>query len=207
MLEKIAIATGIIALVAMIAIAIALVWPWRVDATAKADTNEKTIAVGAGVEVAMLSASLAAILDGPGVLALHLRGKQLWRRVIPRVSPEALIAWLESRPKKKEEKPSWLMQRIDKSALPELGLRVLLDLREITLGGALTCGFADPILTGKTAAVLYPLAGLLGPFGELDVAFDWSGKRRIDGAFDLSFRVVPARVLVEVVRFARHHHT
>jgi hypothetical protein len=204
-LEKIAIASGVVALVLLIALAIVLLWPWRVDATAKADTNETMIAVGAGVEVALVSASLAAILDGPGVVALHLRGRRLWQRVIPRVSPEAILAWLESREPKKESKPNWLMQRIDKSLLPEFGLNVLMDLRELTLGGALTCGFADPVLTGKTAAVLYPLAGLLGPFGELDVAFDWSGKRRIDGAFDLSFRVVPARVLVEVVRFARRH--
>jgi hypothetical protein len=206
-LEKLAIASCVLAIVALLATAFVLLWPWRIDATAKADTNETTIAVGAGVDLAgIVSASLAAILDGPGVIAVHLRSRQLWRRAIPCVSIEALVAWLEGRePTKEPSKPNWLVARTDKSALPELGVNVLADLREVSLAGALTCGFADPILTGKTAAVLYPLVGVLGPLGEIDLAFDWSGKRRIDGAFDLSFRVVPARILLELLRFARRH--
>ena len=89
--------------------------------------------------------------------------------------------------------------------LPELGLRVLFGLRELSLRGAVTCGFSDPALTGKAAAWLFPIAGVLAPFGVIDVSFDWSGRSRVDGTVDISFRVVPARLAVEGLRFAWHH--
>ena len=35
------------------------------------------------------------ILGGTGVLAVHVRSRERWRRVVPEVSTEALLVWLE----------------------------------------------------------------------------------------------------------------
>ncbi len=177
---------------------------WRVELSAKATSTGGRIALGAGLEIAGVSASVAAILDGPGVVSIQWRGRERWRRAIPRVSLDALFDWLDAR-EPRESEPSWLLARTEKAALPELGLRMLLDLERPRLDGALTCGFADPVATGKTAAVLYPLAGVLAPFGTFDVRFDWSGKTILDGALDASCAVVPARVLWALAGFARRH--
>lgn len=204
---------GGIALLGVIAFVIIVVRSWPIEATLKATTSARAISIAAGFSFAGLSASAAAILDGPGVLAVHLRARQLWRKPIPHVSVEAALAWIDaqlSKPKETTRSRSsrlvdWLLARTDKSALPDLGLRVLGDLREVSLRGHVTCGFADPALTGKTAAVLYPLAGVLAPLGELDVDFDWSGANRLDADVEVSCRVVPMRAIFESLRFARHH--
>ena len=203
-------------LVVLVVLVVLFAWPWRVEATLKAITNESSISLAGGLEVAGLSASGAAILGGPGVVAVHLRARELWRRPIARISLEALLDWVDAL-LSKPASPSgvvgrvllrvknWLLPRTDLAELPELGLRVFLDLRDVSFHGAITCGFSDPALTGKTAAWLFPLAGVLAPLGVLDVSFDWSGRNRLDGAVDVSFRVVPARVAVQGLRFAWHH--
>lgn len=195
-------------------VAVAL-WPWRVEATLKAISGPSAVSLAGGLEVAGLSGSAAAILGGPGVVAVHLRGRELLRRSIAHVSVESVLDWLE-KPAAPRPSPSTasrfaqrakeaLLARTDLAALPELGLRVLLDLRDVSLHGALQCGFADPALTGKAAAWLYPIAGALAPLGTLDVTFDWSGRTVLDGEVELSFRIVPARVAVEGLRFARRN--
>ena len=214
-----ALCVALLALLALVALTapIALVaWPWRVEATLKATTSASAISLAGGLDVARLSASAAAILGGPGVVAIHLRGRELWRRPIPQVSVEALLVWIDelvSKPATKESVlgrlagrvKTWLLPRSDLADLPELGLRVLLGLREVSLRGTVTCGFSDPALTGKAAAWLFPIAGVLAPFGLLDVDLDWSGRDRLDGTVEVSFRFVPARVAFECLRFAWHH--
>jgi hypothetical protein len=191
-------------------------WPWRVEATLKAITNESSISLAGGLELLGLSASGAAILNGPGVVAVHLRARQLWRRSFPHVSVAALLEWLDELMSKPSTPPGklgrllhrakdWLLARTDTHQLPKLGLRVLRDLRDVSLHGTITCGFSDPALTGKTAAFLFPLAGVFAPLGLLDVSMDWSGKNRLDGSVEVSVRVVPARVALEGLRFAWHH--
>ena len=182
-------------------------WPWRVEATLKATTRESAVSLAGGLELAGLSGSAAAILGGPGVVAIHLRARELWRRPIAHVSVEALIDLLLSSPSKPKpaKKPTWLLSRTDVAELPGLGLRVVLGLRDVSFQGAITCGFSDPVITGKAAAWLFPIAAVLAPLGTLDVSFDWSGRDRLDGGVDISFRVVLARVVLEALRFARHH--
>jgi MFS family permease len=199
---------------------VGLVWllarPWRVEITAKAVTKGSAISLAGGVGFVGFSASAAAILGGPGVLALHFRGRERWRRPIANVSVDAFFAWIDellSRPKSPpgrlarlaKRAKEWVAPRTDLAELPDLGLRIVLGLRRPALEGAITCGFADPALTGKTAAVLYPLAGVLAPLGAIDVSLDWSGRTRLDGAVELSFGVVPARVTFQLLRFARYH--
>ena len=202
---------GGIALLGLIALAIVLLRAWPIEATLKATTSAR-ISIAMGVSFAGISASAAAILDGPGVVAVHLRTRQLWRKAIPHISVETALAWIEeqiSKPKAPKGRFSrfldWLVARTDKSALPDLGLRVLADLRDLSLGGHITCGFSDPALTGKAAAVLYPLAGVLSPLGRLDIDLDWSGTNRLDADVELSCRFVPARAIAESLRFARRH--
>ena len=203
----------IVALVALVAL---VAWPWRVEATLKATTSASAISLAAGLDVARLSASAAAILGGPGVVAIHLRARELWRRPIAQVTVEAFLHGLQellARPTTKksalrraaDRAQAWLIARTDVSDLPGLGVRVLLGLRDVSFHGAITCGFSDPALTGKTAAWLFPIAGVLAPVGALDVSFDWTGRNRLDGAASVSFRVVPARVALEGLRFAWHH--
>ncbi len=203
---------GGIALLGMIAFVIIVVRSWPIEATLKSTTSARVISVAAGLSFAGISASAAAILDGPGVIAVHLRARQLWKKQISHVSIEAALAWIEAQLSKPAEAPGrlsrfkdWLLARTDKSALPDLGLRVLGDLREVSLQGRVTCGFEDPSLTGKAAAVLYPLAGVISPLGRLDVDFDWSGANRLDADIEFSCRVVPMRAIRESLRFARHH--
>ena len=167
--------------------------------------------------MAGLSGSAAAILGGPGVIAVHFRARELWKRPVASVTVDAALAWLDellARPAKKDDGviarlltrvKDWLLPRTDLTSLPDLGLRVIGGLRDVSLRGAFTCGFADPALTGKAAAWLYPLAGVLSPLGTLDVALDWSGKTVIDGDAEVSVRMAPARVALEGLRFARHH--
>lgn len=205
-------------LAALAAMMIALVRGWRVEATMKVDTGESGIALGGGLELAGLSASGAAILGGPGVLALHLGARQVWQRRIAVVSVDALLAWLDARvtggpaeaPRTAagraiEHAKRWLLARTDLADLPSLGVELLLDLRDVSIRGALLFGSSDPVIAGKAAAWLFPIAGIVAPFGTLDVRLDWSGKNRLDGAVDLAFRFVPARVVLEVLRFARRH--
>ena len=100
-----------------------------------------------------------------------------------------------------------LLARTDMKALPRLGLDVFRGLRDVRVRGTLRCGFEDPTLTGKAAAVLFPLAALVAPFGTFEPSFDWSGRTVIDGGAEISFGVSPALVLREVLRFAwRHVH-
>lgn len=199
------------ALVTFVAVAL---WPWRVEATLKATSGPSAVSLAGGLEVARLSASAAAILGGPGVVAVHIRGRELLRRSIAHVSVESVLDWLEkpaaprtstTMSRLAQRAKDALLARTDLAELPDLGLRVLLDLRDVSLHGALQCGFADPAITGKAAAWLYPVAGALAPLGTLDVTFDWSGRTVLDGEVELSFRIVPARVAVEGLRFARRN--
>ncbi len=200
----------VVLLLALIALIALLSWPWRVDATAKALSSPSSISLAGGVDLAGFSASAAAILGGPGVVAIHLRGRELLRRPF---SLDALLAGRAGGPAEpaglagrlRRRGGAWLLERTDLADLPELGLRVLESLREVSLRGAFTCGFRDPALTGMVASWLFPLAGILAPLGVLDVSIDWTGRRRLDGAVELSFRFVPARLLLEGVRFVRHH--
>jgi hypothetical protein len=205
-----------VALVALAALIALVARPWRVEATLKATTSASAISLAGGLDVAGLSASAAAILGGPGVVAVHLRARELWRRPIAHVSVDSLLAWFDellSKPAAKESAlgrlagraKTWLLARTDLADLPELGLRVLLGLRDVSLKGTVTCGFSDPALTGKAAAWLFPIAGVLAPFGLLEIGFDWSGRDRLDGTVEVSFRFVPARVALEGLRFAWHH--
>lgn len=190
---------------------------WRLEATLKASTRGSVVSLAAGLSFAGLSASAAAILDGPGVLAVHLRGRQLWRKPIPRVSVEALLAWIDeliSTPVSKRESRigrilgrirQWLLPRTDLASLPELGMRLLTGLRAPTLGGSITCGFSDPAITGAAAAWLYPVAGVLAPLGVVDVAMDWSGKNILEGDIEASCGLVPVRGIYEILRFLRLH--
>lgn len=208
-------ATG--ALLSLAAFAVVVAWPWRLEGTMKAATSGSVVSLALGASLGGLSASAAALLGGPGVVAVHLRARELWRRPIPRVSLEALLAWLDDvLSKPKSDAPTflsrlfararaWLLPRTDTDALPGFGLDLLRTLREPRLSGALHCGFVDPAVTGKVAAWLYPLAGILAPLGVLDVRFDWSGKTRIDADAEVSCRVVFARVLWECARFTLRH--
>lgn len=205
--------------VAMLAALLALVLrPWRVEATLKATTHASQISVAAGLELAGLSGSAAAILGGPGVAAVHLRARELWRRSLAHVSLDALLSWLEERSASAASAPppglvgrlghrakDALLARTDLAELPELGVRVLLGFREVFLSGSIQLGSSDPAITGKAAAWLYPVAAVLAPFGTVEVSCDWTGRNVLDGTVETSFRVVPARVALEVMRFARHH--
>jgi hypothetical protein len=186
-----------------------VVRPWRGDLTVKAMTKEGLVSLAAGMELFGISTSFAAILGGPGVITVHLRSREVWRRSIARVSPDAVLEWLDATNEEKSERGGrlkrWLLARTDVAELPELGLRIVFDLRDPELSGAITCGFSDPVATGKTAAWLYPIAGVLAPLGRIDVGFDWSGKTIVDGNVHFSFGVVIARVLRELARFVRHH--
>jgi hypothetical protein len=204
---------GFVLLAALVAI---VVRPWRVAGKLKATTNESAASFAGGLDLAGLSLSAAAVLGGPGVVALHLGKRELWRRPISATTAAAFFDWLDevlSRPAAKkgalgrlvERTKSALLARTDVSDLPEAGLRVLFGVRDVELEGWIVCGFADPALTGKAAAWLFPIAGVLAPFGTLDVSFDWSGRTRIDGEMDVSFRFVPAKVARELFRFALHH--
>lgn len=204
------------ALLALGSVAALAFWPWRVEATVKAMTNESAISLAAGIELAGLSASGGAVLDGPGLVAIRFGKRALYKRSIAKVSVDAFLAWLDAwltkpaTPKGAvgrlaDRAKSFLLARTDTSELPELGLRVLSSLQDASFEGAITCGFRDPALTGKTAALLFPIAGVLAPFGMLDVSCDWSGKTRIDGEANVRFRFVPARVAGLGLLFAWHH--
>ncbi|HSO33256.1 MAG TPA: hypothetical protein VLT33_12070 [Labilithrix sp.] len=208
---------ALLALAVVAALVVAALWPWKVEATLKATTQGSVVSLAGGAGVAGLSASAAAILGGPGVLALHLRTRELWRRAVPQVSLEALLAWLDepAAPAKPPGRAArlakrakdGLLARTDTAQLPGLGLTVVRDLRDVALAGTLLCGFEDPSLTGKAAAVLYPLSALLAPFGTFEASFDWSGRTVLDGGAEISFRIVPARVLAALLGFAwRHVH-
>jgi len=198
-----------------VALVAAALWPWKVEASLKATTQESVVSLAGGAALAGLSGSAAAILGGPGVVALHFRTREIGRRAVPQITLEALLAWLEE-PSAPEDRPGLasrlarrakdgLLARTDTDALPRLGLALLQDLRDVSLHGTLLCGFEDPTLTGKAAAILYPLGALAAPFGTFEPSFDWSGRTVIDGAAEITFRVVPARVLRELLRFARRH--
>jgi hypothetical protein len=203
-------------LVAVVASITFMAWPFRVQAKLKMLTKSSAISFAGGVDIAGISVSTAGIAGGPGVVAVHLRSRETWRRAIARLSVDAFFEWLDAlvaRPAAPKGALSRLFSRLktalvartDVSDLPELGLRVLLGLRETAFHGAITCGFADPARTGKTAAVLFPIAGILAPFGALDLDFDWSGRTVVDGELDVSFRVVPAKVAFEGLRFVWCH--
>jgi len=208
---------ALVAAVAMAALAAAMLRPWRVEGSLKATTEESVVSLAGGLGAFGVSASAAAILGGTGVLAVHVRSRERWRRVVPEVSTEALLVWLEQ-PAPPQEPPGRLarlvapardalLARTDMKALPRLGLDVFRGLRDVRVRGTLRCGFEDPTLTGKAAAVLFPLAALVAPFGTFEPSFDWSGRTVIDGGAEISFGVSPALVLREVLRFAwRHVH-
>jgi hypothetical protein len=186
--------------------------PVRFEATLKATTKAGVVSLGGGVNVAGFSASAAALLGGPGVVAVYFRSRELWRKSISSVSVEALLVWLDKAADQPETPPgraarvvakvkAWLLPRTELSYVPDFAAQLLSDLDDLKLHGGLHCGFADPEITGKAAAVLYPLAGVLSPLGLFDVSFDWSGRTVLDGDFDLSFGVVLGRVLRETARF------
>lgn len=200
----------------------ALLRRWRATAKLKATTragqagHAGAVSLAGGIDVAGVSASVAAILGGPGVLTVHVGKRAVWRRSIPRLTVDALFEWLNARLSRPAPErgvlgrlvthtKDALVARTDMSGLPELGVRVFLGLHDVSFEGAITCGFEDPAVTGKTAAWLFPIAGVLAPFGTLDVRFDWSGRNVFDGELDASFRIVPAKVALEGLRFARHH--
>jgi hypothetical protein len=212
---------GIGTLLVLVLVTFIVLRAWPIEASLKAQTiGGMPTSLAAGVSLSGLSGSAAAILDGPGVVAVHFRTRELWRRTIPHVSLEVLLRWLDEQLSKEKEpdKPpgffarmakrifkDWLLPRTDLTALPDLGIRVLGGLKDVSLCGGFTIGFSDPAHTGKAAAVLYPLAGVLSPLGTIDLSFDWSGKNVLDGDVELSMRVIPARLLREGLRFARHH--
>lgn len=197
-----AIAIGAIAIV-LTSLSAFLLWRgWTCTVSFTAKTKEGLVSLGGGVELAGFSLSAAAILGGPGVVVLHFRSRELLRMPLPPPpSEQGFFGRLVTRIR------DWLLPRTDLDALPEAGMRMVLGLREPSMTGTVTCGFADPALTGKMAAVLYPIAGMLAPLGTLEMRFDWSGRTVIDADLEGSFRIVPARIARETVVFAwRHVH-
>jgi hypothetical protein len=216
-----------LAVTMLVAFVILFTWPWRVEATLKATTGEASsdVSLGGGLEVLglALSASGAAILGGPGVAVIHWRSREMWRRSIARVDLDALFDFLDRRDEDDDDEEEHekkkgissrlvrhtkdaLVSRTDPAGLPGLGLRIIRSLRDVSLRGAVLFGSSDPGVVGKTAAWLYPIAGVLAPFGTLDVSFDWTGRSVLNGDVEISFRVVPARVALEALRFTRHHN-
>lgn len=188
---------------------------WRLEASVKAQTQGR-ISLAAGASFAGVSASAAAILGGPGVVVVHFRSRELFRRTASEVTLDALLAFVDdklSQPPEPETRAGrlaarakeWALARTDVSELPGLGLAILGDLRDPSLSGSLVCGFSDPGTTGKAAAILYPVAGVIAPLGDFAIQMDWSGRNRIDGDLEASCGVVPARILREVARFSRRH--
>lgn len=211
-------AIGVPALLVVAFVVWALLRGYRVEASFKATTQASRVSLAAGASLLAFSASAAAILGGPGVVAVHFRSRELWRKQTADASLDALLAWIDGKLSEPEEPPSraarmvarakeWLFARTDMGELPALGGRILLDLRDLDFGGSLVCGFADPGTTGKAAALLYPLAGVLAPLGRFTIELDWSGRTRLDGGAELAFAFVPARILSALARFgARHVH-
>ncbi len=207
---------GIIAAVCVVVVTTLLFWRYRAEASLTAKTKGGLVSFGAGFELAGLTVSAGAILGGPGVAVVSFRKRELYKHSSSCVSVESVLAWIDgllSAPKKEPSRlvrllvgvKDWLLPRTDLEHAPELGVRLLLALRDLRIDGTIQCGFEDPALTGKCAAVLYPLAGMLSPFGTFDVGFDWSGRTVVDADVDASFRVVPVRMLLEALRFARAH--
>ncbi|MBS2015440.1 MAG: hypothetical protein JST00_21305 [Deltaproteobacteria bacterium] len=212
----IAIACAAIAFAACVLWLLLRGWPASLSLTAK--TKDGLVSLGAGLELSKLSVSAAAILGGPGVVVVQLGSRRLWQRNLERVTVEAAATWLEGlldAPPAREEKgrlarlatraKDALLARTDLGALPSLGTRILLDLRDPSLSGSVLCGFADPAITGKTAAVLFPLAGMLAPLGAIDLRFDWSGRTVLDVDVEGGCKVVPARIARQTAWFAWNH--
>lgn len=168
-------------------------WACTISFTAK--TREGMVSLGGGIELAWFSLSAAAILGGPGVVVLHFRRWELLKLSLPRVAPA----------EKKKSILDWLLPRIDVDALPETGVKMALGLKDPEMSGNVVCGFADPALTGKMAAVLYPIAGMLAPLGTFEMRFDWSGRTVVDADLEGSFRIVPVRIARETMAFAWSH--
>lgn len=190
-------------------------WPASLTLTAK--TKEGLVSLGAGLEISWLSANAAAILGGPGVIMVQLRSRRLYEKRLAGVTVEAALDWFESILDAPEKAPprflgrlatrakDALVARTDLGALPELGTRIALGLRDPSLGGTITCGFSDPALTGKAAAVLFPLAGMLAPVTSIELRFDWSGRTVLDADVEGSCRIVPARIAREAAWFVWNH--
>lgn len=190
-------------------------WPASLTLTAK--TKEGLVSLGAGLEISWLSANAAAILGGPGVIVLQLGSRRLYEKRLDGVTVEAALAWIESLLDAPDKPPpgyfgrlaarmkNAVVARTDLGALPELGTRIALGLRDPRLGGTVICGFSDPALTGKAAAVLFPLAGMLAPVSSIELRFDWSGRTVLDFDVEGSCRIVPARIAREAAWFVWNH--
>lgn len=211
----VAIALAVATVASIAALSWVLLRSWRLEATVKARTQGR-ISLAAGASFAGVSASAAAILGGPGVVAVHFRSRELFRKTASEVTLDALLAFVDqklSEPPEPETRvgrwaaraKEWALARTDVAGLPGLGLAILGDLRDPAISGSLVCGFSDPGTTGKAAAVLYPVAGVVAPLGDFSIQMDWSGRNRIDGDLEASCGVVPARILREVARFTRRH--
>lgn len=198
-----------LASLASLAALIAL-FPWRIAASVRALGTSKSVSLAGGVEVAVVSVSVAAVWNGPAVLAVHLLGRSLWKKT---TTVEALLSALSTpppatataAPSRGSRLVGWLVERTDLLELPDLARRLLGRLWSPHLRAGLLFGSSDPALTGRAAAWLSVIGRLLAPIGNIDADIDWSGSDKLDLSADLSFRCPPASLAWETGRFACLH--
>jgi hypothetical protein len=173
----------------------------------------QTFSGAGGLEIAFVSISTAVVWKGPAVLVVHVAGKQVFRKTLEPWKETPAGDEIE---KKKETPPSrvatWLQtwgkrmaSKVDHTALPSLARRLVGRLWSASLDGHLTCGFRNPAITGKLAAVMAVSQALLSPLGSIETELDWSGTNRVNGAFHLSFRVVPLLLGWDLLWFLVRH--
>lgn len=165
----------------------------------------KAWAFAVGAEFWVVRFTMAAAHGVDGVLQLHVAQKRvvhlspIRKRKLPAPAPApddaqaALRVW-RARLAKVER---WF----ELDQVVAFLVRQLAHVRVHHLEGNLVYSTPDVAYTGMICGVLYSMAGLMAPFGQLRVEPKWDDVASAQGDIDLAFRVWPGRILLNAMMF------
>lgn len=203
-MQWIALAVALTILVAVITVAL---MPLRLALTVKGHGEfGKFWAFAAGGQLWFVTVSYANALGVDSVLQVHV-----FNRRVVHISP---VARRQRDRDRDEEKTSfaelkqklrlWRSKIERRFELRDL-LYFVLDLRRFVhmerFQGRLSYATPDVALTGMLSGSLFTFAGLLAPFGTLQVEPQWVDVAKAAGNFDVAFRFSPTRMVLFAIVF------
>jgi hypothetical protein len=181
---------------------VAALMPVRVRMTLKGRGQfGDTWVIAGGLECLKFTISIAAAHATDRILQVHFFGKRLLVKRFAPATAAAVDHDLSHVIESIRKAGKVLDKRFDREQLLSFVLGLRRYVRLETLRGNLTYCTPDVALTGMLSGVLYAIAGLASPIGQMSVVPEWEDVARANGDIDAVIRLSPGRAAAAVAWF------
>lgn len=163
-----------------------------------------TWVVAGGIECCWLALSVAAAHRRDSVMQVHLLGRRIVHRcpMLQRQEPEEPS---DASIQRAIDKLRGWRDDLDRRWGTDNLLRFAFGLRRRVrvkmCKARIQYSTSDVSWTGMLSGVMYMIAGLLSPYGKIEIIPEWDDLAHIDGDIDIVFRVWPGRVFADTLWF------